>query len=82
MIIISLCQLILLLLHIAVDPRDDCPAAIPVPYASANVKYLDTGTIVEYTCLEGFALRGGNSIFRCNLKTNTWPTGNLPKCGM
>jgi len=59
---------------------DDCPDAIQVPFASITMRYLASGTIAEYNCLDGFMM-SANSIVHCDLNSNTWPTKLIPKCG-
>ena len=61
------------------DPRNDCPEPVPILYGSADAKYLITGTIAMYSCLEGYVLKG-SSIVHCNLNTNHWPTEDIPSC--
>jgi len=63
-----------------VNPRNDCPPPLTINYGSVNAQYLETGTIANYQCLEGFVLKGSPVVY-CNYLTNTWPENDLPKCG-
>jgi len=63
-----------------VSPKNDCPPPININYGSSDVKYLETGTIARYHCLEGFILKGNPEV-HCNLITHIWPIKDIPYCG-
>jgi len=64
----------------AVDPRKDCPVPVHVSYGVPRVQYLDSGTIVEYSCFEKHTLVG-NAVVHCNLVDHMWLIEDIPKCG-
>jgi len=63
-----------------VDPRNDCPVPVQVPYGVPRVQYLVSGTIVEYSCFENHILVG-NAVVHCNLVDHMWLIEEIPKCG-